>query len=310
MNLTQRLRTARGRVLSSADRHPALSTGLAVARRDAEVGGPLLAGALAFRLFVWLLPCCLLVTSVLGFAATSDDAPDELATRLGMSPLTASMLGQVAAQAQGGRYVTAALSVVLLAWAGLSLGRALDRVHDRVWQSRRGDGPKTVLARAARYNGALLLIVVANLAGPVIAAAVGGSAAVVSLPSVALYMVVGSVLLSGEWAPDWRATWPGALLFAVGVECLHVAAVLFLPGAMSRSSELYGTLGVAASLLLWLALMARFLVLGHEVTAVRAERHAHCPPDSGDATSPAGTHPVPDDGDGHPGRRGGTTSNG
>jgi uncharacterized BrkB/YihY/UPF0761 family membrane protein len=299
----RRLRLLYDRAVAATDRHRSLSVGFAVVRRDVEVCGTLLAGALAFRLFIWLLPCCLLLTSVLGFATTSVRSLDELSRDLGMSPLTSSMLRQVAAQAEHGRYVTMVVSLVLLSWAGLTLGRAMDRVHDRVWRGRRGRGPKRALARTARYNAALLLVVVGNLAGPVAVAATGGSAAVVSLPSLAFYLATGMVVLSGEWPLGWRATWPGALLLAVGIEGLHLAAVVFLPSAVARSSQLYGTLGVAASLLLWLAFMARLLVLGQVLNAVLAQRRAHCPPPPGDATPPVAAQPVPGDGDGHAGGR-------
>jgi membrane protein len=287
-----RARELYGRSLDAADRHPSLSAGFAVVRRDIEIGGTLLAGALAFRLFIWLLPCCLLVTALLGFTATNTRSPEELTSDLGMGPLTASMLGQVAAQAEGGRWVTMALGLVLLAFAGLTLGRALDRIRDRVWHSRADRRPKAALARALRYNLALLLIVVGNIAAPVVVAATGRSPGLVSLPSLVFYVVVGMVMLSVEWPPRWRSVWPGALLIAVGIEALHLAAVLFLPGKLARASELYGTLGVAASILLWLALMARLLVLGQVLNAVLAERAAASPPASGDVTSISDANPV------------------
>jgi uncharacterized BrkB/YihY/UPF0761 family membrane protein len=297
---SRRARRLYGRALSAADRRPSLSAGFAVVRRDIEVGGTLIAGALAFRLFIWLLPCCLLLTAVLGFTAS----PEELVRDLGMSPLTASMLGQVATQARGGRYVTMIVSVVLLCWVGLSLSRALDHVHNRVWRGRLDRRPTPTLARAARYTGALLLVVVGNLAGPVLVAAIGGSPAVVSLPSLAFYGATGMVVLSGEWPPTWRSTWPGALLLALGIEGLHLAAVVFLPKAVAHSFELYGALGIAASLLLWLAFLARLLVLAQVLNAVLAQRRAAGPPPPGDATPPAATQPVPGNRDDQAGGRG------
>jgi uncharacterized BrkB/YihY/UPF0761 family membrane protein len=240
------VREWRDRVLTAAGRHPSLSAGAAVVRRDIEVGGPLLASALAFRLFLWLLPCCLLLVSVLGFGETLRRAPDEL----GMSPLASNMLGQVGAQAAHGRYVTAIVGFVGLVWASLLLGRALDRVHERVWQCRIDRAPRPVLMRAARYSGLLLLVVVGNVATPVVVAALGGSPAVVSLPSLAFYLAVATVLLSVGRPPCWQTVWPGALLIAVGLEGLHLAAAV----------------------LLWLALMARLVVLGHVLNAVLAER--------------------------------------
>ena len=100
----------------------------------------------------------------------------------------------------------------------------------------------------------------------------GQPPAVVSLPSLVFYCVIGTLLLSPEWPPRWRSAWPGGVLIALGMEGLHLAAVLYLPGKLSRASELYGALGVAAAVLVWLALIARLIVLGQVLNAVLAER--------------------------------------
>lgn len=262
----------RDRAVTVVGNHRPLSVAHAVVRRDIDVGGTLLAGALGFRLFIWLLPCCLLVTAALGFTESSSRPPDELAHDLGMSPLTTSMVGQLGAEAERGRWLTALIGLVLLAWAGLTLARALDRVHDHVWTHRLDHTPKRALARAARYNLALVLLVLANMAGPVVAAALGRPPAVVSLPSLALYALFGLVLLSPEWPPHWRSAWPGAVLVALGAEGLHLVAVVYLPGKLARATELYGALGVAAAVLVWLTLITRLVVFGQVLNAVLAER--------------------------------------
>jgi hypothetical protein len=71
----ERARRLHDRVLSSAERHPWLDVGIAVVRRDIDVGGTMLAGALGFRLFVWLLPCCLLLAAGAGFGQTAGTRP-------------------------------------------------------------------------------------------------------------------------------------------------------------------------------------------------------------------------------------------
>jgi uncharacterized BrkB/YihY/UPF0761 family membrane protein len=270
--LAIRARRLRERVETTVGDRPPLAVVLAVVRRDIEVGGTLLAGALGFRLFIWLLPCSLLATAALGFTESSSRTPDELANELGMSPLASSMIGQLSEQAEHGRWVTALIGLVLLAWAGLTLARALDRVHNRVWAQRLDPAPKHALARAARYNLVLMFVVLANFAGPVVAAALHRSPTLVSLPSLALYALFGMALLSPEWPTRWRSAWPGAVLVALGTEALHLVAVVYLPGKLARSSELYGTLGVAAALLVWLALITRLVVLGQVLNAVLAER--------------------------------------
>jgi uncharacterized BrkB/YihY/UPF0761 family membrane protein len=179
------------------------------------------------------------------------------------------------------------IGLVLLAWAGLALARVFDRVHNRVWAYRLDRAPKQVLARAARYNLALVLVVLANVAGPVVTAVLGWPAAVISLPSLALYALFGVVLLSPEWPPHWRSAWPGAVLVALGAEGLHLVAVVYLPGKLARSAELYGGLGVAAAVLVWLTLITRLVVLGQVLNAVLAERtdgkRTGHPPETGDA---------------------------
>jgi len=272
--LAGRARKLSDKALTVAGDHPTLSVAVAVLRRDIEVGGTLLAGALGFRLFVWMLPCCLLTAAALGFTEATAKPPDELVNDLGMSPLTASMMGQVGQQAERGRYLTALIGFLLLLWAGLTLSRALDRVHDRVWHTRLDRRPTVTLARVGRYNLALVLVVAVNVAGPVVGAAIGRSTAIVSLPSLIVYAVLGMALLSPEWPTRWRTAWPGAALLAIGAEGLHLVAVLYLPGKLARASELYGALGVAASVLVWLALMARLLVLGQVLNAVLADRRA------------------------------------
>ena len=128
------------------------------------------------------------------------------------------------------------------------------------------------MARIARFNAVLLLVVVGNLAGPVLVGLTGRPPALVSLPSLLFYVVIGVLLLSPEWPPRWRTAWPGAVLIALGLEGLHLAAVLYLPSRLGRASELYGALGVAAVMLVWLALMARLIVLGQVLNAVLANR--------------------------------------
>jgi uncharacterized BrkB/YihY/UPF0761 family membrane protein len=282
-----RARRLHGQALAAAERYPSIAVGIAVVRRDIEVAGTLLAGALAFRIFIWLLPCCLLLAALAGFSETSSREPEELTRDLGMSPLTANMLGQVGAQAERSRWATAVAGALLLVWAGIALGRVLDRVHGRVWRARADRRAKPTLARVARYNAALLLVVVDNVAGPVLVGVTGLPPALVSLPSLACYVLIGIVLLSPQWPPARRSAWPGALLIAVGMEGLHLVAVLYLPGKLARASQLYGALGVAASVLVWLALIARLVVLAQVLNAVLAERRAAgdpaTPPVAGDA---------------------------
>lgn len=250
-----------------AARHRRAGPVVAVLRRDAEAGGSLLAGALAFRLFVWLLPCCLLLAAILGFSASGGYSVADLAAERGLGPFTTSALDQVASQAERGRYVTGALGLALLLAAGLSLGRALDRVHDRIWRDVLDPRIWPTVLRGLRYTGLLLVFFAATVTVP----ATGLPVVVTAVGSLALHVVLAVVLFGGDWPPRWRRDLPGAVLVALGAVGLNLVSVLYLPHKLARASQLYGTLGVAATMLVWLALVARLLVLGQVVNAVRDE---------------------------------------
>jgi len=59
------------RTTSSGRTKPIAEIGWLTARRDAAVGGSVLAGALAYRLFIWLLPLALVVVLTPGLVAGS-----------------------------------------------------------------------------------------------------------------------------------------------------------------------------------------------------------------------------------------------
>jgi membrane protein len=56
----------RARVEDASSRHKSLEVGLSILERDSSIGGGLLAGALAYRLFVLLLPSALFLVSAVG----------------------------------------------------------------------------------------------------------------------------------------------------------------------------------------------------------------------------------------------------
>ena len=57
------------RLLTARDEHVTVKLVIDALREDRNTGGALLAGALAFRLFLWLLPAGLVVVALLGFTS-------------------------------------------------------------------------------------------------------------------------------------------------------------------------------------------------------------------------------------------------
>ena len=72
---------------------------------------------------------------------------------------------------------------------------------------------------------------------------------------------------------SWRDQLPGAVLVGLGTQLIHLAVVLYLAPKIGRSSELYGALGAATVLLLWLYLVARLIVAAAFLNAALWEHH-------------------------------------
>ena len=68
-----------------------------VVDRDVETGGGIIAGALAYRLFIWLLPAMLVAVAGLGFAADAgSESPQETAKSVGLAGLVTSSVASAA----------------------------------------------------------------------------------------------------------------------------------------------------------------------------------------------------------------------
>src|SRR4029079_12850665 len=82
--------------------------------------------------------------------------------------------------------------------------------------------------------------------------------AVVVLPYAALWLLVSSRLPHQQGS--WRDLVPGAVLFGIGIQVLHVVIAYAIAPQVSSREGTYGSLGVAAALLLGLFLVTRLMV--------------------------------------------------
>ena len=241
-------------------RYPAVRFVLTAAGHDRISGGPLLAGALAFRLFLWLLPACLVVVGLLGFATPG--SAGEATSEMGLGGATASTIATATAQAHEGRWLLVVTGLFALFSASLTLARTLWVATILAWQL-----PVVKLRHPPRAAGLVVGFLVSTL-GLVLAAnwlrsisyAVG---LVVSILLVMAYALLGWVVLAVLPRPGHVSLAdliPGALLVGVGAEGLHLVAAFYLARQLSQASELYGALGSAATVMLWCYLLARVLI--------------------------------------------------
>src|SRR4249919_33704 len=129
----ERGRALRGRVEEARTRSALLDATFETIERDSDIGGGILAGALAYRLFLFTLPLAFFLVSVLGLASdAANESPKEIARSVGMLGLVTS---QVAATSKGGSGAWVALtSFFILVYVTRVLVRAVSIVHALAWQ--------------------------------------------------------------------------------------------------------------------------------------------------------------------------------
>jgi uncharacterized BrkB/YihY/UPF0761 family membrane protein len=263
----ERGRKMSARVEAARPHHATVDLGLSLFERDASIGGGLLAGALAYRLFVLLLPTALLFVSGLGlYADAADKSTSDAAKEAGLHGLIAS---QVASTSAGGaRLFVFILMVPAVLYATATLYRALAIVHGIVWHgSGRGARP-TPRGIGTLFTALLLVIAAAQIVGWIRRHdQLGGLAALL----VYLVLAGGGWLLVSLRLPhgdvQWQALLPGAALMGVGLLFVNVFNLYVTTRLVEGRADTYGALGIATALLLSLVIVGRLMVLSAELNA-------------------------------------------
>lgn len=244
-----------------------------VADRDGEVAGGVIAGALAYRLFIWLLPAGLVFVGGLGaIASARADSPHDVASSLGIGGIVSHSL-QNASKSHSSWYALI-VGIPILLYATRSVLRVLIGTHRLAWGDVRGARPKPTFLDAAKLLG--ILVVYFLLAGLAAWARSRSHAAGLIATIVVAAGFTGLWLWTSMQLPHRDAGWvdllPGALTVGIGVGILQIAAAYLLgPYALEKQGT-YGALGLASALLLGLWVLGRLLVGGAEINATLWER--------------------------------------
>ena len=242
--------------------------------REMIHGGGLLAGGLAYRLFLWLLPIGLVGAELLGiWLDVNDDSVEGAAKEFGIGGAAVASTYDAVETNPTNRYLLLALGLALLLWFSLGFVRALQLAYSVAWGVPRPKLRKPLWA-VLFFNGLILTIVVASAALAWLRAELG----LLGILGIALTMVFQTAVavlvmwLLPRRAERWQELVPGAVLIAIGAQLISVAVVFYFAPKIGRSSELYGTLGTASVLLIWLYLIARLITSGAFLNATLWER--------------------------------------
>jgi uncharacterized BrkB/YihY/UPF0761 family membrane protein len=239
--------------------------------RDKEIAGGVLGGGLAYRFFFWILALSVLSASGLGFLSRAGDDVKEGAHDAGLTQSLANTIAKAAAQSESARWWLLLTGAFLFLWFSFGLLRALRLVHAAAWHV-----PLPPLRKGPR---ALAVVLTAPIVIALVTSASGWVRANAARPVGALVTLVAGLLFGAAWlwlssklpaqpGVPWTAFLPGAVVFAVGIEALHIFTVYYLQTKLSNASELYGVLGLATTALFYLFLIGRGVIWAAELNAV------------------------------------------
>jgi uncharacterized BrkB/YihY/UPF0761 family membrane protein len=276
----------------ASERHISVAVPFRAAERDRRVAASVLAGGVAYRIFLWLLPFGLILGGALGLG-DADGIEDALEAG-GVPAGVVDAIGNVARASDSSSLLLLAIGVPLLLWAGYTGAKALQLIHALVWNE---PPPRTPpLESSLVFTGMCCAFMVAvgvtwwlRDSGWLTGLAV---AAVAIVPLAGLWLWTSLLLPHGN--ASWKALLPGAFLVAAGFQILHGLMVNFLIPKLERSTSHYGVLGITATLLFFMYLAGRLVVMSPVLNSSLHEelRKDGFPRAEDEPGSPSGASPV------------------
>jgi uncharacterized BrkB/YihY/UPF0761 family membrane protein len=239
-----------------------VAAGFDVQDFDSRVGGGILAGAVAFRVFLFLVPFVYVVFTVLDLAAkTLNQDPAHLAKSVGITGVLASAVVNTQSVSVWQQLVLVVGATVAMVITARSLTKALYVVHWLVWRIDRvrpvGSAPfLTVIGVTFLLTAFGILINRYRSSSGLVGAIV--SLVVISAASFGIWLWISRRLPHA--AAPLPAFIPGAILFAIGMDVLHLLTTYWIGHLVARKTNLYGVLGVAVAVLFWVYVLGRITV--------------------------------------------------
>jgi membrane protein len=236
---------------------------------DTDTGAPVLAAALAFRVFLFQVPYVCVFVIGAGFLAdlTGRDV-ESFFHGHGITRLTAESVSSAAHLSGWARLTAFVLAAYALFLSARSFVKVLTIVHALVW-----DVPRSRLTSATRAALGFIGLITALIGLSLVVIRIESHFALSGVLMLVAYTVAPFLVwwYASTWLPHRDcpliALAPGALLFAVGTEILHIVTVIWFPHHVQSKSEVYGTIGIAVALLLWAWLLGRIITLAAVLNA-------------------------------------------
>lgn len=287
--LQERAQRARADMEARRAGSASIDSAFEAVERDAQSGGGVLAAAVAFRLFMFLVPYAFVVITGFGLSSSAaGQVPADAAQSAGIGGLLASAVTSTSTLSLFNRVVALVFGGIALAFTARSLVSVLWIVHRLIWGITRAGKPNP-WSPLILVGFATVLFGIADLA-----AWVGDQSLWLRLVAILLTIASagGAWLLASWWFPrdecPWWALLPGAVIVGLGVGVLHLFTITYVAHVVSRKSSLYGAIGIAVALLLWTYFAGRLLTAAIAANASLWRRRSASP------AAPSGSSPPND----------------
>jgi uncharacterized BrkB/YihY/UPF0761 family membrane protein len=231
--------------------------------RERAAGSALIAGGVAYRLFLWLVPFGLVLAAIGSFWTEADSGSVVTAARrFGLGGAAARSVRAAFTEEAHSRWYLLLFGLVFLEWFGIGAVRALRVTHQIAWADRAGK-LRNPLGASLLFTAAVVAVSALGVGSQWIRHNTNGLLSVLTtLGMFAAYAAVAvwamSLLPHGR-APR-LALLPGAAMAGLGMILVQIFVSVYLAPRLERQPQLYGALGGATVLLLWLYIIARLIV--------------------------------------------------
>jgi uncharacterized BrkB/YihY/UPF0761 family membrane protein len=266
----ERVREARGH-------SETIDSAFLLVEHDINVGGGVLAGAVAYRLFLFIVPLVFFLVYGIGLGASaSGQSASSVTSGLSVGGFVAKAVTAGAVQSDTSRitiFVVAGFATVIGAHSFLKVIRI---VHGLVWRVGFPKGQ-----HSWRGTGLFIAVIVAAL---VASASIGRIDRTSQLGVVASVILIFGIAF-GVWlliswrmphadGIPWTALIPGAILFGAGVVILRFVTIYFFDNYLLHKSTTYGAVAGSLVLLLWVYILGRILIGSVVLNSTLASRPA------------------------------------
>jgi uncharacterized BrkB/YihY/UPF0761 family membrane protein len=273
--LTRRAEATLGKLEAARPDNPVVDAVFRTYERDTATGGVVLAGALAFRVFLFLIPYAFVIVVGFGAAASAAESdPSDLARKAGIAGILAHAIGTTRDLSWTERIVSIVVGLFAVFLASRGLLKVLRVVHALAWRVRAGKFESLTKASVVLVGlvtvGVVMSILVGKLRSYSFIAGLFGVFLSALIPF-GIWIIVSWKLPNR--ATRWEEVVPGAALFGVGALALHAITIYWIAREVEHKSDTYGAIGGALAILLWAYILGRIMAAAAVLNMALWEQH-------------------------------------